>query len=141
MGPLGNRHRRGLVAEINVTPLVDVMLVLLIIFMVTAPMMTPGVDADLPRTTAKPLRQQQQPLVITITKDGTIHLGQVRLTREQLFEQLSRQPEDKKEEPVYLRADSGVQYGLVVGAMADIRRAGFKKLGMITQPANETNRH
>ncbi len=134
MGPVGGRNKGRLVAEINVTPLVDVMLVLLIIFMVTAPMMTQGLEVDLPKTTSKPLRQKEKPLVITINDKGEIFLDRIRVNRSLLVNQLNKLPAEKKNEPLYLRADEKVSYGLVVAVMADIRRAGFDKLGMITQP-------
>ena len=126
--------RRGLVAEINVTPLVDVMLVLLIIFMVTAPMMTQGLEVNLPETTAKAMRQKEEPLVISLNKDGKLKLRNVKVSREYLWEQLNAMSEGEKKNPVYLHADKDVAYGEVVVLMADIKRAGFEKLGMITQP-------
>ena len=134
MGPMNGNGRRGLVAEINVTPLVDVMLVLLIIFMVTAPMMTQGLEVNLPETTAKAMRQKEEPLVISLNKEGKIKLRNVAVSREYLWEQLNAMSEEEKKNPVYLRADKDVAYGEVVVLMADIKRAGFEKLGMITQP-------
>lgn len=137
MGPTGKNGRRGLVAEINVTPLVDVMLVLLIIFMVTAPMMTQGLEVDLPETTAKSLRQQEEPLVVSIRKDGTVYLGKVKVNASLLVQQLGTVSPEKKKEPVYLRADKEVPYGQVVATMADIKSVGFEKLGMITLPSDK----
>lgn len=137
MGPSGLRNKKGFVAEINVTPLVDVMLVLLIIFMVTAPMMTQGLEVDLPATTAKALRQQEKPIVVTISEQGKVQLRGVEVNASFLVQQLSALPDAQKEQPVYLRADKNVPYGVVVATMADIRSAGFKKLGMITVPADK----
>ncbi len=137
MGPIGGRGNKRLVAEINVTPLVDVMLVLLIIFMVTAPMMTQGLEVDLPKTTAKALRQQEEPLVVSVNAKGEVYLGKIKIDSSLLREQLSRLPEEKKQQPLYLRADKAVPYGLVVTVMADIKRAGFEKLGMITLPSEK----
>jgi len=140
MGPIGGNgrgRRRGLVAEINVTPLVDVMLVLLIIFMVTAPMMTQGVDVDLPATTNKALRQKENPLVISITRDGKIHLGKIQVHDSLLSQQLESMSVEEKEKPIYLRADKEVPYGRVVELMSRIKQAGFVKLGMITQPEGQ----
>ncbi len=134
MGPSGMKNKRGLVAEINVTPLVDVMLVLLIIFMVTAPMMTQGLEVDLPSTTAKSLRQHEEPLVVSIHENGDLYLGKIKMNASFLIQQLSKADEEKKNEPVYLRADKNVPYGIVAATMADIRSAGFTKLGMITLP-------
>lgn len=138
MGPVGGGGRRRLVAEINVTPLVDVMLVLLIIFMVTAPMMTQGLEVDLPETTAKALRQKEQPLVVTLNAEGELQLNKVKVNRTMLKQQLERMPGEKKEQPIYLRADKQVPYGFVVAVMADIKQAGFDKLGMITKPEDQT---
>ena len=127
---------KRLVSEINVTPLVDVMLVLLIIFMVTAPMMTQGVDVDLPETTAKPLRQKEEPLLVTIKKDGQIYFNDIKLDQSLLKQQLSVLSKADHEKPIFLKADKLVPYGLVVSVMADIKDSGFDKLGMITQPAD-----
>lgn len=132
----GNGPKR-LVSDINVTPLVDVMLVLLIIFMVTAPMMTQGIDVDLPETTTKSLRQKENPLVVTINKEGKILLDKVEVTRPLLRQQLKKYPEDQKKNPLYLKADKNVAYGIVVGVMGDIKDSGFEKLGMITQPSQK----
>ena len=134
MGPTGGRGRRGLVADINVTPLVDVMLVLLIIFMVTAPMMTQGLEVNLPKTTAKSLSQQEEPLIVSIDENEVIYIGKVPVDLSLLRQQLSGVPDEKKKEPIYLRADEAVPYGMVIKTMAEIKRAGFDKLGMITLP-------
>jgi len=132
----GNGRKR-LVSDINVTPLVDVMLVLLIIFMVTAPMMNQGLDVDLPETTTKSLRQNEDPTVITIDKEGLISLKGTKVTRPLLKQQLMQSPQEAKDNPIYLKADKNVAYGLVVAVMADIKDSGFDKLGMITQPPDE----
>lgn len=138
MGPIGNnKGRRGFVAEINVTPLVDVMLVLLIIFMVTAPMMTQGLEVDLPEATTKALRQQEEPLVVTIRKEGDVYLKKEKVTSASLQQQLKDMPPEKKKEGIFLRADKNVPYGVVTSTMADIHSAGFEKLGMITVPVEK----
>lgn len=134
MAPIRGNGQKRLVSDINVTPLVDVMLVLLIIFMITAPMMTQGLDVDLPETTTKSLRQKENPIVVTIDKDGKIMLDKIIVSRTLLKQQLEGAPQDKKENPIYLKADKNVAYGLVVAVMADIKDSGFEKLGMITQP-------
>jgi biopolymer transport protein TolR len=135
MGPVqGKNNRRGLVADINVTPLVDVMLVLLIIFMVTAPMMTQGIDVNLPETTAKPLRQDDKPVIITIDKKGNISLGKLKGDRNLLNQELARIARGSTEKTILLRADKQVPYGIVAQVMADVKSKGFDKLGMITVP-------
>ncbi len=133
------RKRGGLVSEINVTPLVDVMLVLLIIFMVTAPMMTQGLEVNLPETTAKSLSQKEDPLIISLDKDGVIMLGKIQVTQAMFRQQLEKQFGQDREQPIFLKADKQVSYGLVVSLMADIKTAGFDKLGMITDPKEDTN--
>ncbi|SDP09148.1 protein TolR [Desulforhopalus singaporensis] len=137
MGPTHRRGNKRLVSEINVTPLVDVMLVLLIIFMVTAPMMTQGLNVDLPETTAKSLRQEQKPLVITVSKDGGISIGSIPMVKALLLEELKKNYAANKDQPVYLRADRNVPYGDVVQIMAAIKQVGFDKIGMITKPQEQ----
>ena len=130
-----NKKKGGLMTDINVTPLVDVMLVLLIIFMVTAPMMSQGVDVELPETTAKPLPQKEKPIIITINNKGEILMDRIKTTRILLRQRLLKLAKDGKDRPVFLNADKNVSYGLVVSVMADIKDTGFDKLGMITQPS------
>ena len=133
MGPM-QRGGRRLVAEINVTPLVDVMLVLLIIFMVTAPMMTQGVDVNLPETTTKPLPQKENPIVVSINEKGEIFIDKFQINQVILQNELDKLALSGKERPIFLKADKNVPYGLVVEVMADIKEAGFDKLGMVTRP-------
>ncbi len=126
-----------MMAEINVTPLVDVMLVLLIIFMVTAPMMTQGVDVNLPETTAKPLRQDEKPIVISIDKKGAISLGKVKGDLNLLRQELHKLAQKDPEKTILLKADQKVAYGIVAQVMADVKDAGFNKLGMVTKPVEK----
>jgi biopolymer transport protein TolR len=138
MGPVRGNGHRGLVSEINVTPLVDVMLVLLIIFMITAPMMTQGLNVDLPQTTDKALVQKdKEPIVVTIDKDKNISLGKISVNEALLADQLSKENEETKKNPIFLRADTNVPYGAVVRVMDIIKKSGFDKLGMVTQPSEE----
>jgi biopolymer transport protein TolR len=137
MGPLNGNGRRRLVSDINVTPLVDVMLVLLIIFMVTAPMMTQGLNVDLPETTSKSLRQEEKPLVVTINKEGGISINNVPQVRALMVQELEKSYAVNKDQPIFLRADKNVAYGIVVGVMTDIKAVGFDKIGMITKPAEK----
>ena len=126
---------RKMMSEVNVTPMVDVMLVLLVIFMVTAPMMTQGIDVDLPKTTSKSLRQRDKPVVITINNKGEIFLNRIRGSQKVLKEQLmDLARKDGNKRPVFLKADKKVPYGLVASVMADIKAAGFNQLGMVTNP-------
>ena len=139
MGFSTGRSRSGFVSEINVTPMVDVMLVLLIIFMVTAPMMTQGLDVDLPETTAKSLRQNEDPLIVTLDKTGKITLGKIEVGEALLRQQLTKLFAENSEQPIFLKADKNVAYGVVVNIMAEIKAAGFEKLGMITEPKEAAN--
>ena len=137
MGFSTRKSRSGLVSEINVTPLVDVMLVLLIIFMVTAPMMTQGLEVDLPETTAKSLRQKEEPVIVTLNKEGKIMLGKIEVHPAMLRQQLEKIYSSESEQPIFLKADKDVPYGKVVTVMADIKASGFDKLGMITKAKEE----
>ena len=121
-------------ADINITPVVDVMLVLLIIFMVTAPMMQRGVAVDLPKTEAGELTAEEEKLVITIQKDRTVYLNNSKIVLDQLEQRLQDIVRLRHDKEVFLRADAEVPYGFVVQTMALIRKAGVSKLGMITEP-------
>jgi biopolymer transport protein TolR len=128
----GGIHRP--LAEINVTPLVDVMLVLLVIFMVTAPMMLQGVDVDLPETTTQPLRVKDEPLVLTVKKEGRYFIGRRELPAAELAEKLRAIFEGRDSKELFLRADEAAPYGAVVKALAAAREAGARQLGMVTEP-------
>jgi len=121
-------------SEINVTPFVDVMLVLLIIFMVTAPMMQQGVDVDLPETTTQPIRVKDEPLILTVQKDGKVHIGRREIPQAELREKLAAIFEGRDSRELFLRADKEAPYGMVVKALAAAREAGATKLGMVTEP-------
>jgi len=123
-----------LMSDINVTPFVDVMLVLLIIFMVTAPMMMQGVDVALPETTSKPLIAQKENLIITINKKNQLFINDYQITLDFLQEKLKKILEGRENREVYLRADKEIPYGIVVRVMAEIKEAGVDKLGMVTEP-------
>jgi biopolymer transport protein TolR len=122
------------ISEINVTPFVDVMLVLLVIFMVTAPLMQQGVDVELPRTTTQPLRLDQEPLVLTVRKDGKAFLGRQEVALAELQGKLVAVFGARGDKELFLRADREAPYGLVVKAMAAARGAGATKLGIVTEP-------
>lgn len=128
-------RRRTVLAQINVTPFVDVMLVLLIIFMVTAPMMEKGVDVALPEVENAPnLAAAKEPLIVTISRKGDIMLGNNSVeTAAKLTPVLQQVLGERDEKTVYLEADKAVPYGSVVQVMAAIKRAGVAKLGMVAQ--------
>lgn len=138
-GRRGGRRRnsRAPVSEINVTPLVDVMLVLLIIFMVAAPMMTVGVPIDLPETQAKPLNAETQPITVSVNDKGQIYLQETEIPIEEVVPKLEAISKTGYEERIYVRADKASQYGTVMQVMARISAAGFKNLGLITLQEQE----
>ena len=129
----GNRKRRYM-SEINVTPLVDVVIVLLIIFMVAAPMMTKGLDVKLPKTTAKSLPQKKKNIVITVNEKGKVYLNKVAVDQEVLKRRLSEMKHEGRAQQVLLKADRAVAYGTVARVMATIREAGIEDLGLVTEP-------
>ena len=131
---------RRAMTDINVTPLVDVMLVLLIIFMVTAPLIQSGVKVDLPRAQAQQMEHAEEKLVLKITRDRHIYLGDVEIPPAQLESKLSTNARVQKDKEVYLQADRSLPYGLVVQIMAAARRAGVESLGMITEEEKELPR-
>ena len=133
----GNDDR--LMSEINVTPFVDVMLVLLIIFMVTAPMMIQGVAVSLPEATSAPLPAVQEQLVVSIDKNNQVYINEFRVGVENLKEKVIQITKNQKADEIYLRADKTVAYGMVVYVMSEIKGAGIEKLGMITEdPVDDT---
>ena len=121
-------------SDINVTPFVDVMLVLLIIFMVTAPMMLQGVDVSLPEATSQPLPSEQDQLMITINKDSQIFINDYQVSIDFLEERLKKIIANRRNREVYLKADRNIAYGMVVRVMSEIKEAGVEKLGMVTEP-------
>ena len=130
----GTGNSSDMMSEINVTPLVDVMLVLLIIFMVAAPMMVQGVDVDLPEATTDPLPSDKEYLLVTINERHEIYINDVQIGLDFLRDKLSKILENRKEREVYLRADKNISYGMVVRVMAELKGAGVETLGMVTEP-------
>jgi len=128
-------NSKDFMSEINVTPFVDVMLVLLIIFMVTAPMMVQGLNVDLPQATAKPLNTEKEHLIISIDKDQQIFINDFQVTIDFLGEKLIKILQGRTDRSVYLKADKTIPYGMVVQVMAEIKSAGVDQLGMVTEPA------
>ena len=125
---------RRLMSDINVTPLVDVMLVLLIIFMVTAPMMMQGVEVDLPQTTTKNIKTKEEPLFLSITKEQTLFLEEDLIELEGLERKIQTISKYRRDKGILLRADREVAYGFVIRVIASLKRAGIDKVGMITEP-------
>ena len=125
---------RTVLSEINVTPLVDVMLVLLIIFMVTAPMMQQGLDVELPETSNSGVATTDEPFVLVIRKDGSIHAGEADMKMAGLSSKIKAIFSTRKNKQVYVQADKQVSYGTVAEVMGEIRAAGIYSIGLITLP-------
>lgn len=122
-------------SEINVTPLVDVMLVLLVIFMVTAPMMQQGVQVNLPKADTKAMNPVEETVIVTVDKTGKTFINKDEVPAGALRSRLSTMFASRAKKEVFLKADAGVPYGQVVSVMADIKGAGIERLGMVTEPA------
>jgi biopolymer transport protein TolR len=144
MGPIlgsGRRGRRTPMSEINVTPMVDVMLVLLIIFMVTAPLLTTGVQVDLPETRAPALDQDREPVSISIEANGAVFVDDTPVPDSILAERLRQVAAGSREEGgprIYLRADRSLDYGRVMQVMGEINRAGLRRMALVSSPAGES---
>jgi len=132
-----DEHDDDSFAQINITPLVDVMLVLLVIFMVTAPLLQQGIGVELPKVAAKPLNAEVEQLNVVISRDGGVRLNNSPLSAEQLNQKLTALVQSQPDCKVALRADKNVPYGQLAEVMAVIRNAGVKKIGMVTEPLNE----
>jgi biopolymer transport protein TolR len=129
--------RQPLMSDINVTPLVDVMLVLLIIFMVTAPMMMHGVKVDLPRTESKNIKTEEDPLLLTVTKKRDIFIEDYKVEYKDLRGKLEKIFANRAGKEILLQADKEVPYGVVMRVMAQVKEAGITKVGMITKPLHK----
>lgn len=134
MTPAKGSGSRVVMSEINVTPFVDVMLVLLIIFMVTAPMMQQGLDVELPQTASTGVATNDEPFILVIKKNRQILAGEAHLPINQLSSKLSAIFSTRKNKQIYIQADKQVDYGFVAEAMGEIRAAGIYQIGLITQP-------
>jgi biopolymer transport protein TolR len=129
--------KRAPMSEINVTPMVDVMLVLLIIFMVAAPLMTTGVPIDLPETRAKEMNSDTKPITISVKKTGEIFFGdetEVPVALDDVVTKLQAIAKTGNEERIFVRGDAGTEYGAIMGVMGRIQAAGYKNIGLVTQP-------
>ncbi len=134
---IGSRNNgdRGTMSQINVTPLVDVMLVLLVIFMVTAPMMQQGVQVNLPKADTKSLSAKEEAIVVSIDRQGKMFIDRTEVAGGSLKDKLIAILANRTKKEVFLKADRDVPYGDVVRAMAEIKGAGVERLGMVTEPA------
>ncbi len=130
-------RRRAPIAEINVTPMVDVMLVLLIIFMVTAPLLTAGVPVNLPDARAKALPQDDKPVELTVARDGQVYVGKDKVSDGELDARLDRLAALPKPPPIFLRGDTALDFGRVMRVMGELNRAGLNRVSLVTTPADE----
>ena len=134
----GGRRRRGrkkaVMSEINITPMVDVMLVLLIIFMVAAPMMTAGVPIDLPSSAAEAMPNQADPVTVGVTPEGAVFIDETPVAEAELVAQLNALGVNGAEDRIFLRGDTSANYGAVMRVMGLLSAGGFSKIGLITQP-------
>ncbi len=135
-GRSGRRRssKRAPIAEINVTPMVDVMLVLLIIFMVAAPLLTVGVPIDLPKTAAKPMNSDTQPITVSIKQDGKVFIQETEIQPEEIVPKLQAISKTGYEERIFVRGDQAAEYGTVNKVVALISSAGYKNLGLVSLP-------
>jgi len=136
LNPAGGRHRPGRtkhMAEINVTPFVDVMLVLLIVFMVAAPLLVVGVNVDLPETAAQPITDSGEPLTVTVTEDGTIYVQDTQIEYENLVPHLEAIATAGYDQRIFIRGDENRAYGDVVRVMGRINAAGFRRIGLVAE--------
>jgi biopolymer transport protein TolR len=132
-----SNQRRRFLADINVTPFVDVMLVLLVIFMVTAPMMQHGIDVNLPKVASKSLPAKEDIMIVTINAKKEIFLNESKMGLREFKDKFSNIMENRLNKDVFLKADKTVPYGMVVEVMAEIKKAGIERLGMVTTQLEE----
>ncbi len=123
-----------LMSDINVTPFVDVMLALLIVFMIAAPMMVQGVDVSLPQAVAEPLPAETDQLIISVDKEDQVYINEVQVSLDSLREKLINILENRTDRQVYFRADQTISYGMAIRVMSEIKSAGVERLGMVTEP-------
>ena len=144
----GNSGRRGRsrgrgghipMSEINVTPMVDVMLVLLVVFMISAPLMTVGVPVDLPKTNASQMVGQDEPLVVSVNAKGEVFLQETQIGLEQLVPRLEAITQNKKDTRIFVRGDAAIAYGKVMEVMGTVNEAGFSRVALLTQLPKRNN--
>jgi biopolymer transport protein TolR len=137
----GGRHRYKPMAEINVTPMVDVMLVLLVIFMVAAPLLTVGVPVDLPQSKAPAITEPKEPLVITVNAEGKLFLQNSEVADDELVPRLQAITKSNPDADIYVRGDRAINYGRVMEVMGMVSAAGFAKVSLITEQMRDKTKH
>lgn len=136
-GKKSKRHKRKLMSEINITPFVDVMLVLLVVFMVTAPMMISGINVNLPQTTAAPISGNDEPLTITVTDKGVLYIQDIAIENKDLIAKLIAITKEKKDTRIFVRGDKEATYGTIMSVIGSINQAGYSHISLITQIEEE----
>ena len=132
-GKLLSKNKKQLMNEINVTPFVDVMLVLLIIFMITAPLLTTGIKVNLPKSVAESISEKKEPITITVDKKKHIYLQKEKFNEKDLIIKLMELKKQDKDLKIYIRGDKNINYGSIIELMGKINRAGFKKVALVTE--------
>ena len=127
-------RKRAAISEINVTPFVDVMLVLLVIFMVTAPLIQQGIRVELPKTQSEGLPTDEEPLILTVKRDGSVYVERAKVPMKQLKSKMEKILASRGRTEIFLRADKRVEYGTVARTLSILRRAGATRIGMVTEP-------
>jgi len=136
-GNANSRKRRRPMSEINVTPMVDVMLVLLIIFMITSPMLVAGIEVDLPKTDSSPISGQFKPMVVSVNKKGELFIFETKINPKALETKLKEITKENKDTRIFVKGDKKVPYGIIVDTMARIHNAGFTKVALVSDIAKE----
>jgi biopolymer transport protein TolR len=131
------RGKRRIINEINVMPLIDIMLVLLVVFMVTAPMLITGVDVNLPQANSKPLPGTDEPLVVSIDKKGNMYIMETMISQDTLVPKLRAISKEKYDTRIFIRADANLSYGQIMNVMTEISNAGFSQVGLVSQSLNK----
>jgi biopolymer transport protein TolR len=132
----GNYRSEAMLSEINVTPMVDVMLVLLIVFMVSAPLMQQGIQVDLPKTKSPALTEQEKPILIVVNRSGNVEIAQHEIPAAEVTEKLKAIFEKREKKEIFIQADKGIAYGTVATVMAQAQAAGIHRIGLVTEPKN-----
>lgn len=130
---VSKRNKKQLISEINITPFVDVMLVLLVVFMVTAPMMISGINVDLPKVSAAPLSGNDEPLTVTVTDKEVVYIQDIAIAQSELIPKLSAITREKKDSRILVRGDKNVNYGVVMSVVGSINEAGYSHISLVTQ--------
>ncbi|MGZ3653552.1 MAG: protein TolR [Bdellovibrionota bacterium] len=132
-----NYRSEAVLSEINVTPMVDVMLVLLIVFMISAPLMQQGIQVDLPKTSSPSLSEQEKPVVIVVNRNGNVEINKNEIPSGEVTEKLRAIFEKREKKEIFIQADKGIPYGTVATVMSQAQAAGIHRIGLVTEPKDQ----